>query len=114
MQNNSLKNKKIVISAGASGIGLATTKTCLDRGATVLVTDIDKKFINKLKRNSNYKKSLFIYNFDAADESDVSNFFRSISLKFKKIDLQIQYKGLKDFLLTIFFCFLSFNLKNFL
>ena len=46
MQNKSLKNKKIVISAGASGIGLATTKTCLDRGATVLVTDIDKKFIN--------------------------------------------------------------------
>ena len=36
MQNNSLKNKKIVISAGASGIGLAITKTCLDRGATVL------------------------------------------------------------------------------
>ena len=46
MQNKSLKNKKIVISAGASGIGLAITKTCLERGATVLVTDIDKKFIN--------------------------------------------------------------------
>ena len=46
MQNNSLKNKKIIISAGASGIGLAITKTCLDRGATVLATDINNKFIN--------------------------------------------------------------------
>ena len=59
MRNKSLKNKKIVISAGASGIGLAITKTCLERGATVLVTDIDKKFINKLKKIPSYKKNLF-------------------------------------------------------
>ena len=59
MQNNSLKNKKIIISAGASGIGLAITKTCLDRGATVLATDINNKFINTLKKNSKYKKNYF-------------------------------------------------------
>ena len=35
MVNQSLKNKKIIISAGASGIGLATVKVCLARGATV-------------------------------------------------------------------------------
>ena len=52
MQNNSLQNKKIVISAGASGIGLAITKTCLDMGATVLATDINNKFINSLKKLS--------------------------------------------------------------
>jgi len=84
MQNNSLKNKKIIISAGASGIGLAITKTCLDRGATVLATDINNKFINKLKKNSKYKKKLFLYNFDASDENDVSNFFKSIKSKFKR------------------------------
>ena len=78
MQNNSLKNKKIIISAGASGIGLAITKTCLDRGATVLATDINNKFINSLKKNSKYKKKLFLYNFDASEENDVSNFFKSV------------------------------------
>ena len=43
MAIQSLKNKKIVISAGASGIGLATAKICLERGATVFVSDINEK-----------------------------------------------------------------------
>ena len=94
MQNNSLKNKKIIISAGASGIGLAITKTCLDRGATVLATDINNKFINSLKKNSKYKKKLFLYNFDASDENDVSNFFKSVKSKFKKIDCLINNVGI--------------------
>ena len=60
MALQSLKNKKIVISAGASGIGLATAKVCLDRGATVFVCDIDEKLINKLRKNIKNKKYLFI------------------------------------------------------
>ena len=94
MQNNSLKNKKIIISAGASGIGLAITKICLERGAIVLATDINNKFLNKLKKNSKYNKKLFLYNFDAADENDVMNFFKSIKLKFKKIDCLINNVGI--------------------
>ena len=49
MTSQSLKNKKIIISAGASGIGLAITKICLEKGATVFVSDINEKFINKLR-----------------------------------------------------------------
>ena len=48
MANQTLKNKKIIISAGASGIGLATVKVCLDRGATVFVSDINEKYILSL------------------------------------------------------------------
>ena len=43
-----LKNKKIVISAGASGIGWATAKICLSKGAIVYVCDIDIKKLNNL------------------------------------------------------------------
>ena len=48
--NNSLKNKKIIISAGASGIGWAATKIFLSRGATVYLCDIDSKSLNKTKK----------------------------------------------------------------
>ena len=44
MADQSLKNKKIIISAGASGIGLAIVKICLSRGAIVFVNDLNQKF----------------------------------------------------------------------
>ena len=49
MLGDTLKNKKIVISAGASGIGWAITKVCIAKGASVYLCDIDPKAINKVK-----------------------------------------------------------------
>ena len=51
MLGNSLKNKKIIISAGASGIGWAITKVCVAKGALVYLCDIDPKAINKVKKH---------------------------------------------------------------
>ena len=48
---NTLKNKKIVISAAASGIGWEITKTCALNGASVFLCDIDKKLLNKIKNH---------------------------------------------------------------
>ena len=49
--SNILKNKKIIISAGASGIGWATAKVCLSKGATVFLCDIEKNYLNKVKKH---------------------------------------------------------------
>ena len=61
MVNQSLKNKKIIISAGASGIGLATAKVCLARGAYVYLCDIDTKSLNKLNKHPLKNKRLFFF-----------------------------------------------------
>ena len=93
MTNKSLKNKKIIISAGASGIGLATAKVCLSRGATVYLCDLNERLINKLKKHPLKNKRLFISQCDASNEYDVSNFFEEINKKTKKIDALINNVG---------------------
>ena len=91
--NSTLKNKKIIISAGASGIGWAATKIFLSRGATVYLCDIDDKSLNKIKKHPLNNKKLFAYECDASDEDDVSDFFNQIKKKTKKIDALINNVG---------------------
>ena len=90
----SLHNKKIIISAGASGIGWATTKVCLSKGAIVYLCDINVKSLNKIKKNPLYNKKLFAYECDDSDEDEVSNFFNQINKKTKKIDALINNVGI--------------------
>ena len=89
----SLHKKKIIISAGSSGIGWATAKICLSKGATVYLCDIDEKSLNKVKKHPLINRRLFSYLCDASDEYDVSNFFNEISKKTKKIDTLINNVG---------------------
>ena len=93
MLSNSLQNKKIIISAGASGIGWATAKVCLSRGAYVYLCDIDNKLLNKIQKYPLNNKRLFSYECDASDEYEVSNFFNQIKKKTKKIDALINNVG---------------------
>ena len=90
----SLINKKIIISAGASGIGWSTVKICLSKGAIVYICDIDSKSLKKAQKHPLYKKKLFTYECDASDEYEVSNFFNKIRKKTKKIDALINNVGI--------------------
>ena len=89
----SLHNKKIIISAGASGIGWATAKVCLSKGAIVYLCDIDIKSLKKVKKHPLNNKKLFSYECDASDEYEVANFFNQIKKKTKKIDALINNVG---------------------
>ena len=94
MANQSLKNKKIIISAGASGIGWATTKICISRGAQVFLCDVNQKLINKINKNNKYKNKIFAYECDASSENEVIDFFTKILKKTKKIDALINNVGI--------------------
>jgi len=82
MLGGTLKNKKIIISAGASGIGWAITKVCVAKGASVYLCDIDLKAINKVKKHPLYNKRIFVSEADASDEIQVIDFFNKIKKKF--------------------------------
>ena len=84
MADQTLKNKKIIISAGASGIGWATAKVCLSKGASVFICDVNKKYLAKVKKHPMNKKKLFIYECDASNEYEVKELFKLILKKTKK------------------------------
>ena len=74
----SLHNKKIIISAGASGIGWATAKVCLSKGAIVYICDIDIKSLKKTQKHPLNNKRLFSFECDASDEYEVSDLLDKI------------------------------------
>jgi len=90
----SLHNKKIIISAGASGIGWATAKVCLAKGAIVYLCDIDTKSLRKVQKHPLNNRKLFSYECDASDEYEVSDLFDKISKKTNKIDALINNVGI--------------------
>lgn len=72
-----LKNKRIVITGGASGIGLATAKRFIDEGANVIILDWNKEVLKKsLFNNPKLKGGV---------HADVSN-PNDIVIAFKKVD----------------------------
>jgi len=94
MLGNSLKNKKIIISAGASGIGWATTKICVAKGALVYLCDFDSKAISKVKKHPSYNKRIFVSETNASDETAVIDFFHKIKKKFRNLDALINNVGI--------------------
>ena len=70
-----LENKKIVVTAGAQGIGRATAIAFANEGADVLATDINEEKLHELsKENPNIK----IANLDATNKNEVEKFCSSL------------------------------------
>jgi len=93
MLGDTLKNKKIIISAGASGIGWATTKICVAKGALVYLCDVNPKAINKVMKHPLYNKRIFVSETEASDEIEVIGFFHKIKKKFRNLDALINNVG---------------------
>jgi len=94
MLGKNLQNKKIIISAGASGIGWVTTRICVAKGALIYLCDVDPKAINKVKKHPSYNKRMFVSETDASDETEVIDFFHKIKKKFRNLDALINNVGI--------------------
>jgi len=86
-----LKNKKVIISAGARGIGWATAKVLHKRGAKIFLCDIDEKRIQKI--NKDKKNSIRAYFCNADNEKDVKKFFKEVKKVTNSIDCLINNVG---------------------
>lgn len=84
------KEKIAVVTGGASGIGLATTKKLLSEGANVVILDLkmDEEIINSLGENVLYLKC------DVSDEENVKNCIEEIIKKFNHIDYLVANAGI--------------------
>ena len=84
------KEKVAVVTGGASGIGLATTKKLLSEGANVVILDLkmDEEIINSLGENALYLKC------DVSNEENVKNCIEEIIKKFDHIDYLVANAGI--------------------
>ena len=70
-----LKNKNIIVTAAAQGIGKATALMFAKEGASVIATDINEEKLSELKRDNNQIK---IQKLDSTNKSEVEKFCSSV------------------------------------
>ena len=70
-----LKNKDIVVTAAAQGIGRATALAFSNEGANVFALDINEEKLNELKKEKN---EIQIQKLDATNKQDVEKFANSV------------------------------------
>ena len=87
-----LEGKKVVITGGASGIGLATAKRFVDEGAKVVILDWNQKELEKtLSIIPELKSGVFA---DVSNPDEVKNAFKKIDEILGGIDILISNAGI--------------------
>ena len=85
------KPLKVVIPAGASGIGKTIAEAYLQEGCRVFVCDVSDKFIGSFREeNSN----TFIEKVDVSDYAQVAKFFQHVAKETDHIDVIINCAGI--------------------
>ena len=89
-----LKDKKVIITGGASGIGKATAELFCREGAQVAILDINKsegeKTINKINVD---EKRAFFFETDLTKSKDVKNSIYKILNQFQEINILFNHAG---------------------
>ena len=89
-----LKNKKVIITGGASGIGKATAELFCQEGAQVAILDINKiegeKTINKINI---HEKKAFFFETNLTKSKEVKNSINKVLDQFKEINILFNHAG---------------------
>ena len=87
-----LKNKTVIVTGGASGIGAAITELFAASGARVIVGDINTDTAQKQHADSASADNIEIHYCDISDPDSV-NYFVETACKDKKIDVLVNNAG---------------------
>lgn len=91
--NNILENKKVLITGGSSGIGLAITKKCLETGAKVLITGRNFEKLKIVKEELN-TDNLYILKWDASDIKVIDSNIKEVINVLGGIDIVFNNAGI--------------------
>ena len=80
--------KRVLITAGASGIGLAMAKSFADEGASVWITDVDQEALEKVDPLWRSSKT------DASSESDMAALFKELERDWGGLDVLCANAGI--------------------
>ena len=89
-----LKNKTVLITGGAKGIGLATAKRILEQGSMVILWDFDRESLDETTKNfHNNGFEVFSQVCDVTNKKQIYENARIIDEKFGGIDILINNAG---------------------
>ncbi len=89
-----MPSKNIIISAAADGIGWTIAKSCLEKGYSVYLSDINQQKIDEIKDHPLINNKIFIDNVDANNPDSIEKYFDSIKEKTATIDALINNVGI--------------------
>ncbi len=87
-----LKDRVVIITGAASGIGKAITEGYAHEGAKLALADINLEGLEKLKRDLK-KAEIYIEKVDITDAKACKKFVANVAKKFGKIDILINNAG---------------------
>lgn len=91
---DAFRNKVVVITGGADGIGRSLTQKFLQLGATVITNDNNKRKLEELKDIlSREGKQCAIFKADVSNNDEVQEFSKYVRQNYGKVDMLINNAG---------------------
>lgn len=85
-RDNDFTNKVIVLTGGASGIGLSTSRLLLSRGAKIAIGDIDDAAIENARKTLQPEERVLLTKLDVSDRASVDGWVKGVVEKWGKLD----------------------------